>query len=87
MRLVYAHFPINVNPSKDGNALEIKNYLGEKMARNVPMLAGVKVTRSENVKDEVTLTGNSLELVSQSGIVFFDFIVYFCCTYSVLLFV
>lgn len=67
MRLVYAHFPINVNPNKDGSLLEIKNYLGEKMARNVPMLEGVKVTRSENVKDEITLTGNSLELVSQSG--------------------
>jgi len=67
MRLVYAHFPINVTPNKDGSLLEIKNYLGEKMSRNVPMLEGVKVARSENVKDEITLTGNSLELVSQSG--------------------
>jgi len=67
MRLVYAHFPINVTPNKDGSLLEIKNYLGEKMSRNVPMLDGVKVARSENVKDEITLTGNSLELVSQTA--------------------
>ena len=67
MRMVYAHFPINVNTNKDGSELEIKNYLGEKITRNVKMLAGVKIVRSENVKDEVVLTGNSIELVSQSA--------------------
>jgi len=67
MRLVYAHFPINVAPIDDGKALEIRNFLGEKVVRKVNMLPGVAVTRSEKVKDEVVLTGNDIELVSQSA--------------------
>lgn len=67
MRLVYAHFPINVSTNADGSELEIRNYLGEKIVRKVTMLEGVKVIRSEKVKDEIVLTGNDVELVSQSG--------------------
>jgi len=33
----------------------------------VKMLDGVKVDRSEKVKDEIVLTGNNVELVSQSA--------------------
>jgi len=67
MRLVYAHFPINVTTINDGTELEIRNFLGEKVVRKVPMLEGVKVIRSEKVKDEVVLVGNSIERVSQSA--------------------
>lgn len=67
MRLVYAHFPINVTTTNEGKEIEIRNYLGEKVIRRVRMLDGVKVERSEKVKDELVLTGNNLELVSQSG--------------------
>jgi len=67
MRFVYAHFPINVNVAKEGAELEIRNYLGEKMLRTVRMLPGVTVTRSEKAKDEISLTGNSIEAVSQSA--------------------
>jgi large subunit ribosomal protein L9e len=67
MRLVYAHFPINIAVVRDGAELEIRNYLGEKIIRKVEMLEGVKVIRSENVKDEVVLVGNDIEKVSQSG--------------------
>ena len=67
MRLVYAHFPINVITSDDGKELEIRNFLGEKIVRKVPMLEGVKIIRSEKVKDELTLTGNDVEKVSQSA--------------------
>jgi len=66
MRLVYAHFPINVNIADSGTLLEIRNFLGEKNVRKVPMLAGVKVDRT-NVKDELVLIGNDVELVSQSA--------------------
>nr|BAJ96848.1 predicted protein [Hordeum vulgare subsp. vulgare] len=67
MRLVYAHFPINVSTTNDGKELEIRNFLGEKIVRKVTMLEGVKIERSEKVKDELVLTGNDVELVSQSA--------------------
>lgn len=43
------------------------NFLGEKLVRKVVMQAGVDVEASKNVKDELQLTGNSLEAVSQSA--------------------
>jgi len=67
MRLVSAHFPINATPVDDGKILEIRNFLGEKIVRRVQMLDGVKIDRSEKVKDELILVGNNLELVSQSA--------------------
>lgn len=65
MRLVYAHFPIGANTTNSG--VEIRNFLGEKIVRRVPMLEGVKIIRSEKTKDELVLTGNDIEKVSQSG--------------------
>jgi len=67
MRYVYAHFPINVNIDNDKKEVEIRNFLGEKIVRRVNILPGVDVKISENVKDEIVLTGNSLENVSQSA--------------------
>lgn len=67
MRLVYAHFPINVNIEKQGTIVEIRNFLGEKRVRVVNMLPGVKIARSDGVKDELVLTGNDLENVSRSA--------------------
>lgn len=70
MRYVYAHFPINVNLDKNEEGLatvEIRNFLGEKIVRNVTMKEGVTVEPSKNVKDQLELTGNDLECVSQSA--------------------
>jgi len=70
MRYVYAHFPINVNLSKLESGqweVEIRNFLGEKIVRKVVMQQGVDVEASKGVKDELQLTGNSLEAVSQSA--------------------
>ncbi|RPB28177.1 60S ribosomal protein L9-B [Terfezia boudieri ATCC MYA-4762] len=69
MRYVYAHFPINVNiENNDGKTqVEIRNFIGEKIVRRVTMLPGVSVEASTNVKDELLLSGNSLENVSQSA--------------------
>ena len=44
-----------------------RNFLGEKLIRRVQMAEGVDVEASKNVKDELVLTGNSLENVSQSA--------------------
>lgn len=67
MRFVYAHFPINASITNDSKAIEIRNFLGEKKVRKVDMLEGVKIIRSEKVKDELILDGNDVELVSRSA--------------------
>jgi large subunit ribosomal protein L9e len=62
MRFVYSHFPINV--SLNGNDVEIRNFLGEKRVRKIKLLDGVKYERSADVKDEISLIGNDIALVS-----------------------
>ncbi|EJT81877.1 60S ribosomal protein L9-A [Gaeumannomyces tritici R3-111a-1] len=71
MRYVYAHFPINVNLDKNSETgvweVEIRNFIGEKLVRRVVMRPGVDVEVSKAQKDELILSGNSLEDVSQSA--------------------
>lgn len=44
-----------------------RNFIGEKIVRKVTMHPGVDVETSKNQKDEIQITGNSLENVSQSA--------------------
>ncbi|KAK4099751.1 ribosomal protein L6 [Parathielavia hyrcaniae] len=71
MRYVYAHFPINVNVDKNAESgnfeVEIRNFIGEKIVRRIVMQSGVDVEISKSQKDELILSGNSLEAVSQSA--------------------
>ncbi|CAL9078796.1 60S ribosomal protein [Musa troglodytarum] len=67
MRLVYAHFPINASIPNNNTSIEIRNFLGEKKVRKVDLLDGVRIIRSEKVKDELVLEGNDIELVSRSA--------------------
>ncbi|KAG5938411.1 hypothetical protein E4U60_001379 [Claviceps pazoutovae] len=71
MRYVYAHFPINVNLDQNKETglweVEIRNFIGEKIVRRVVMQQGVDVELSKTQKDELVLSGNSLENVSQSA--------------------
>jgi hypothetical protein len=41
MRLVYAHFPINVNMEDGNRTVAIRNYIGEKEVMKVPLLDGM----------------------------------------------
>lgn len=66
MRAVYAHFPINCAISENGSLVEVRNFLGEKYIRRVRMQEGVTCENSKEQKDELILTGNSIEAVSQS---------------------
>ncbi|KAA1466336.1 60S ribosomal protein L9 [Dentipellis sp. KUC8613] len=70
MRAVYAHFPINCIIQENGQALEIRNFLGEKVmptVRHVAMLDGVTISESKSQKDELILQGADIENVSQSA--------------------
>ncbi len=44
-----------------------RNFIGEKIVRRVTMHSGVDVEASKNVKDQLELSGNDLENVSQSA--------------------
>ena len=66
MRLVYSHFPIGADISKDGKTLTIGNFLGDKRKRHIEMIPGVDIemTEASKVKDELVITGNSIDDVS-----------------------
>jgi len=68
MRMVYAHFPISINVEKEGKLVELRNYLGEKEVRTVPMLGDAMCKRSDDgTKDEIWVSGNDIDAVSQSA--------------------
>lgn len=62
MRFVYSHFPINVSLS--GDTVEIRNFIGERRVRKVKLFPGVKYVRSDDVKDEIQLSGIDITKVS-----------------------
>jgi len=62
MRFVYSHFPINVTPA--GGNVEIRNFLGERRVRKVKLPEGVIYVRSEDVKDQIELSGIDITAVS-----------------------
>lgn len=60
LKICSGHFPMNV--SLKGNTLEIKNFIGEKVPRKVPMKEGAKV----NIQgDIITVEGIDKEIVGQ----------------------
>ena len=67
LRAAYAHFPINCTVVQGGELLEVRNFLGEKFLRKVPMAPGVTVEISKAQKDELYVNGNDIEAVSKSA--------------------
>jgi large subunit ribosomal protein L9e len=57
MRLVHAHFPINIIIPKDGKSLEVKNFLGGKEVHKIDMLPGTICKMSDVLKDEIIFEG------------------------------
>ena len=57
MRLVHAHFPINVVIPKTNDSITVKNFLGGKQDKTVQMLPGITVKLGLEVKDELIFEG------------------------------
>lgn len=57
MRLVHAHFPINIGIPKDGKSVEIKNFLGGKQIKKIDMQPGCSIKVNPDIKDELILDG------------------------------
>merc|ERR1711904_33799 len=66
MKLVYAHFPTNVQINGKGNALDVVNFIGQKVKFHVDALDGVKVERDPAANTELIVTGNDIENVSKT---------------------
>lgn len=64
MRLVHAHFPINVVIPKDGSSVEVKNFLGGKHSKKIDMLPGCSVKLNPDLKDEIIFEGIDNQNVS-----------------------
>jgi len=62
LKIVYAHFPLNVKVS--GNELVVENFGGERQSRKVKIPSSINVTIAG---DDVVLKGIDLEEVSQSA--------------------
>lgn len=66
MRMAFAHYPINVNLENNDRTVCIRNYLGQKEVIYVPLPDGVKLVRSADIKDQIVLSGNDINQVSQT---------------------
>jgi len=66
MRLVHAHFPINVIIPKDGKSLEVKNFLGGKQLKKIEMLPGTVCKMNPDLKDEIIFEGIDVQNLSLS---------------------
>ena len=65
MRLVHAHFPINVAIPKDGSEITVKNFLGGKQDKLVKMKGGTTCKLSADVKGEIIFDGIDNAALSQ----------------------
>merc|ERR1712205_243027 len=66
MKMVYAHFPTNVQIEKGGTSLDIVNFIGQKVKFHVDALEGVKVERDPKANTEILVSGNNIENVSRT---------------------
>eukprot|EP01060_Flectonema_neradi_P037748 TRINITY_DN76_c0_g1_i1.p1 TRINITY_DN76_c0_g1~~TRINITY_DN76_c0_g1_i1.p1 ORF type:complete len:193 (+),score=40.87 TRINITY_DN76_c0_g1_i1:52-630(+) len=69
MRFAYAHFPVSVTVNDAEKQIEIRNFLGEKYVRRVPLVGETKASRTDVavMKDELVLEGTSIRDVSLSA--------------------
>ncbi|RJS77183.1 50S ribosomal protein L6 [Methanophagales archaeon] len=66
LKVVHAHFPMQIAVAKDGNSVSVSNFLGEKKARIAKIEEGVKV-EIKGKGEEIVVSGIDKELVGQTA--------------------
>merc|ERR1719163_1158138 len=66
MKLVYAHFPTNVQINGKGDALDVVNFIGQKVKFHIDALEGVKIERDPKENTQLLIHGNDIENVSRT---------------------
>merc|ERR1712159_697672 len=66
MKLVYAHFPTNVQINGKGDALDVVNFIGRTVKFPIDALEGVKMERDAKANNEILIHGNDIENVSHT---------------------
>ena len=64
LAIVHAHFPMQVAVTKEGDAVSVSNFLGERKPRMAKIVAGVNV---EIRGKEITVSGINREAVGQTA--------------------
>ncbi len=66
LKVVHAHFPMQIAVAKDGNSVSVSNFLGEKKARIAKIEEGVKV-EIKGKGGQIVVSGIDKELVGQTA--------------------
>lgn len=66
LKVVHAHFPMQIAVAKDGNSVSVSNFLGEKKARIAKIEEGVKV-EIKGKGEEIVVSGIDKVLVGQTA--------------------
>merc|ERR1712188_293360 len=66
MKMVYAHFPTNVQINGKGDALDVVNFIGQKVKFHIDALEGVKMERDPKSNQDILISGNDVENVSRT---------------------
>merc|ERR1712072_32396 len=63
MKLVFAHFPVNVQIANDKKSMDIVNFIGQKVKFHVDCHDGCTVERDAKSNTEIIISGNDIENV------------------------
>merc|ERR1712006_52002 len=63
MKLVFAHFPVNVQITNDKKSMDIVNFIGHKVKFHVDCHDGCTVERDAKSNTEIIISGNDIENV------------------------
>merc|ERR1712054_668409 len=66
MKLVFAHFPVNVGVADSGDRITVMNFIGQKVKFEVDALPGCKIVKDPKNQTEFHVEGNDIENVSRT---------------------